>query len=136
MKKFLNLTTNPKLAFNKYYFTNLPKSFNLQKHIYLRIVEMIKIFSLKTIGLTLVGISILYPLGVLLDTGESLNYILIGGGQNYELLRDISFILGIVLIIVSFFKKKSKKLIKRATEEEKIRVYADKINTKTRSKRK
>ena len=97
---------------------------------------MIKIFGLRTIGITLVGISILYPLGVLLDTGESLNYILIGGAQNYALLRDISFILGIVLIIVSFFKKKSKKLIKRASEEEKIRVYADKINTKTRSNRK
>mgnify|MGYP003657803214 CR=1 FL=1 len=93
---------------------------------------MIKIFGLRTIGITLVGISILYPLGVLLDTGESLNYILIGGAQNYALLRDISFILGIVLI----FKKKSKKLIKRASEEEKIRVYADKINTKTRNKRK
>ena len=64
---------------------------------------MIKIFGLRTIGITLVGISILYPLGVLLDTGESLNYILIGGAQNYALLRDISFILGIVLIIVSFF---------------------------------
>jgi len=33
-------------------------------------------------------------------------------------------------------KKKSAKLIKRASEEEKIRVYADKINTKIRSKRK
>jgi len=33
-------------------------------------------------------------------------------------------------------KKKSKTLIKRASEEEKIRVYADKINTKTRNRRK
>jgi len=35
-----------------------------------------------------------------------------------------------------FNEKKSKTLIKRASEEEKIRVYADKINTKTRNKRK
>ena len=37
---------------------------------------------------------------------------------------------------IKFNKKKSKTLIKRASEEEKIRVYADKINTKTRSKHK
>ena len=37
---------------------------------------------------------------------------------------------------IFFNKDKSKTLIKRASEEEKIRVYADKINTKTRSRRK
>jgi len=38
------------------------------------------------------------------------------------------------IYLIFFNKNKSKTLIKRASEEEKIRVYADKINTKTRSK--
>ena len=58
---------------------------------------------------------------------------------NWQIILAI-VIVGLSIVMPIYYshqrKKNSKTLIKRASEEEKIRVYADKINTKTRSKRK
>tara|TARA_B110000444_G_scaffold229311_1_gene235719 strand:- start:54 stop:368 length:315 start_codon:yes stop_codon:yes gene_type:complete len=42
----------------------------------------------------------------------------------------------IILVILFLLGNVKQRIKKRTSEEEKIRVYADKINTKTRSKRK
>ena len=58
---------------------------------------------------------------------------------NWQIILAI-VIVGLSIVMPIYYshqrKKNSKTLIKRASEEEKIRVYADKINTKTRNKRK
>ena len=68
-----------------------------------------KLFSLRTIGIFFLAISIMYPLNLMLQNGYTLARVLFGDVSNYALLRDISFVIGIILIIISFFKKKSKK---------------------------
>ena len=58
---------------------------------------------------------------------------------NWQIILAI-VIVGLSIVMPIYYshqrKKNSKTLIKRASEEEKIRVYADKINTSTRSKHK
>ena len=65
-----------------------------------------KIFGLKTIGIFLFLISIFYPINIMLQTGYSLKMALFGGVGNYTLLSEIGFVTGIILILISFFKKK------------------------------
>ena len=45
----------------------------------------------------------------MLSTGHTLKMALFGGVGNFTLLSEIGFVIGIILIIKSFFKKKSKK---------------------------
>ncbi|WP_072090168.1 hypothetical protein [Candidatus Pelagibacter communis] len=68
-----------------------------------------KSFSLRTIGIFILVISIMYPLNIMLQTGNTLTMALFGGIGNFTLLSEIGFVVGIILIVMSFFKKKSKK---------------------------
>ena len=58
---------------------------------------------------------------------------------NWQIILAI-VIVGLSIVMPIYYshqrKKNSKTLIKRASEEEKIRVYVDKINTKIRNNRK
>ena len=65
-------------------------------------------FSLRSIGIFIVVISIMYPLNIMLSEGYSLKMALFGGVGNFTLLSEIGFIIGIILIVISFLKKKSK----------------------------
>ena len=67
-----------------------------------------KSFSLRSIGIFIVVISIMYPLNIMLSEGHSLKMALFGGVGNFTLLSEIGFIIGIILIVISFLKKKSK----------------------------
>ena len=67
-----------------------------------------KSFSLRSIGIFIVVISIMYPLNIMLSEGYSLKMALFGGVGNFTLLSEIGFIIGIILIVISFLKKKSK----------------------------
>tara|TARA_R110002096_G_scaffold26227_1_gene81171 strand:+ start:201 stop:362 length:162 start_codon:yes stop_codon:yes gene_type:complete len=51
----------------------------------------------------------MYPLNIVLSEGYTLKMALFGGVGNFTLLSEIGFVIGIILIIKSFFKKKSKK---------------------------
>ena len=62
--------------------------------------------SLRTVGLIIILISIAYPLNTYLQTGIPLKIILLGGAENYPALSEIGFVLGIILIVVSYKKKK------------------------------
>ena len=68
-----------------------------------------KSFNLRTIGIFILVISIMYPLNIVLSEGYTLKMALFGGVGNFTLLSEIGFVTGIILIIKSFFKKKSKK---------------------------
>jgi len=68
-----------------------------------------KSFNLRTIGIFILVISIMYPLNIMLSEGYTLKMALFGGVGNFTLLSEIGFVTGIILIIKSFFKKKSKK---------------------------
>jgi len=68
-----------------------------------------KSFSLRTIGIFILVISMMYPLNIMLQTGNTLKMALFGGIGNFTLLSEIGFVVGIILIVMSFFKKKSKK---------------------------
>ena len=68
-----------------------------------------KSFSLRTIGIFILVISIMYPLNIMLSEGYTLKMALFGGVGNFTLLSEIGFVVGIILIIKSFFRKKSKK---------------------------
>ena len=62
--------------------------------------------SLRTVGLIIILISIAYPLNTYLQTGIPLKIILLGGAENYPALSEIGFVLGIILIVISYKKKK------------------------------
>ncbi len=51
----------------------------------------------------------MYPLNIVLSEGYTLKMALFGGVGNFTLLSEIGFVIGIILIIKSFFKKKIKK---------------------------
>ena len=68
-----------------------------------------KSFNLRTIGIFILVISIMYPLNIVLSEGYTLKMALFGGVGNFTLLSEIGFVTGIILIIKSFFKKKNKK---------------------------
>ena len=51
----------------------------------------------------------MYPLNIVLSEGYTLKMALFGGVGKFTLLSEIGFVIGIILIIVSFFKKKPKK---------------------------
>ena len=65
-----------------------------------------KSFSLRTIGIFILIISIMYPLNIMLTTGHTFKMALFGGVGNFTLLSEIGFIIGIILIVISFLKKK------------------------------
>ena len=67
-----------------------------------------KSFSLRTIGIFILIISIMYPLNIMLTTGHTFKMALFGGVGNFTLLSEIGFIIGIILFLISFLKKKSK----------------------------
>ena len=67
-----------------------------------------KFFGLRTIGVVILLISIAYPINTYLQTGIPFKIILLGGADNYPALSEIGFVIGIILIIISFFKKKTK----------------------------
>ena len=67
-----------------------------------------KSFSLRTIGIFILIISIMYPLNIMLTTGHTFKMALFGGVGNFTLLSEIGFIIGIILFVISFLKKKSK----------------------------
>ena len=68
-----------------------------------------KSFSLRTIGIFLLIISIMYPLNIVLSEGYTLKMALFGCVVKFTLLSEIGFVIGVILIIVSIFKKKQKK---------------------------
>ena len=70
-----------------------------------------KSFSLRTIGIFILVISIMYPLNIMLQTGNTLTMALFGGIGNFTLLSEIGFVVGIILIVMSFLKKKIKKKV-------------------------
>ena len=63
---------------------------------------------LRTIGIVILLISIAYPINTYLQTGIPFKIILLGGADNYPALSEIGFVIGIILIIISLFKKKTK----------------------------
>ena len=67
-----------------------------------------KSFSLRSIGIFILIISIMYPLNIMLSEGYTLEMALFGGVGNFTLLSEIGFIIGIILIVISFLKKKFK----------------------------
>ena len=72
-----------------------------------------KIFGLRTIGTVILLLSVAYPLNVYWQTGIPLKIILLGGANNYPALSEIGFVFGIILIILSFKKNESNKLMKK-----------------------
>ena len=64
--------------------------------------------NIRIIGIFILIISIMYPLNIMLSTGHTFKMALFGGVGNFTLLSEIGFILGIILIVISFLKKKSK----------------------------
>ena len=66
-----------------------------------------KFFGLRTIGAVILLISIAYPINTYLQTGIPFKIILLGGADNYPALSEMGFVIGIILIIISFFKKKN-----------------------------
>ena len=64
--------------------------------------------NLRLIGIIFLLISIAYPLNTYLQTGIPLKIILLGGADNYPALSELGFIIGVILVIVSFLRKKSK----------------------------
>ena len=50
----------------------------------------------------------MYPLNIMLTEGHTFKMALFGGVGNFTLLSEIGFIIGIILIVMSFLKKKSK----------------------------
>ena len=62
--------------------------------------------SLRNFGIIIILISIAYPLNTYLQTGIPLKIILLGGADNYPALSEIGLVLGIILIIISYKKKK------------------------------
>ena len=67
-----------------------------------------KTFGLKTIGTFILIISIMYPINIMFNEGYTLKMALFGGVGNFTLLSEIGFVVGIILIITSLFKNKSK----------------------------
>jgi len=64
--------------------------------------------NIRIIGIFILIISIMYPLNIMLSTGHTFKMALFGGVGNFTLLSEIGFIIGIILIVISFLKKKSK----------------------------
>ena len=62
--------------------------------------------SLRTFGIIIILTSIAYPLNTYLQTGIPLKIILLGGANNYPALSEIGLVIGIILIVVSYKKKK------------------------------
>ena len=50
----------------------------------------------------------MYPLNIMLSTGHTFKMALFGGVGNFTLLSEVGFIIGIILIVISFLKKKNK----------------------------
>ena len=64
--------------------------------------------NIRMIGIFILIISIMYPLNIMLSTGHTFKMALFGGVGNFTLLSEIGFIIGIILIVISFLKKKFK----------------------------
>ena len=64
--------------------------------------------NIRIIGIFILIISIMYPLNIMLSTGHTFKMALFGGVGNFTLLSEIVFIVGVILIVISFLKKKSK----------------------------
>ena len=64
--------------------------------------------NIRIIGIFILIISMMYPLNLMLSTGHTFKMALFGGVGNFTLLSEIGFIIGIILIVISFLKKKSK----------------------------
>ena len=64
--------------------------------------------NIRIIGIFILIISIMYPLNIMLTEGHTFKMALFGGVGNLTLLSEIGFIIGIILIVISFLKKKSK----------------------------
>ena len=64
--------------------------------------------NIRIIGIFILIISIMYPLNIMLTEGHTFKMALFGGVGNFTLLSEIGFIIGIILIVMSFLKKKSK----------------------------
>ena len=64
--------------------------------------------NIRIVGIFILILSIMYPLNIMLSTGHTFKMALFGGVGNFTLLSEIGFILGIILIVISFLKKKSK----------------------------
>ena len=64
--------------------------------------------NIRMIGIFILIISIMYPLNIMLSTGHTFKMALFGGVGNFTLLSEIGFIIGIILIVISFLKKKLK----------------------------
>ena len=64
--------------------------------------------NIRIVGIFILIISIMYPLNIMLSTGHTFKMALFGGVGNFTLLSEVGFIIGIILIVISFLKKKSK----------------------------
>ena len=64
--------------------------------------------NIRIVGIFILIISIMYPLNIMLSTGHTFKMALFGGVGNFTLLSEAGFIIGIILIVISFLKKKSK----------------------------
>jgi len=64
--------------------------------------------NIRIVGIFILIISIMYPLNIMLSTGHTFKMALFGGVGNFTLLSEVGFIIGIILIVISFLKKKTK----------------------------
>ena len=64
--------------------------------------------NIRMMGIFILIISIMYPLNIMLSTGHTFKMALFGGVGNFTLLSEIGFIIGVILIVISFLKKKFK----------------------------
>ena len=64
--------------------------------------------NIRIVGIFILILSIMYPLNIMLSTGHTFKMALFGGVGNFTLLSEAGFIIGIILIVISFLKKKSK----------------------------
>lgn len=62
--------------------------------------------NLRTVGIVILVLSIMYPINIMMQTGHTLKMALFGGVGNFTLLSEISFFAGIIFILISLKKKK------------------------------